>query len=228
MSRIALSSSIAPTSCAMPPVGRPRSIAIDIVWRTRVPPPTPITILWRFLTSASSSTSGRIASLPRSKMLWPPIETSETSGKIWRSRSLLGLREDAAVLQRLAHQLRLDMRAAVAADELRHVALDDSAENDERRPSCGAFRESASCENHARAGRASSYRSRRPSPSPSSGRRTVCSAVMPLVVRRVERRVLGVRRAALRHTVERRGVDDDLRHRRGAGCDRSTEKYWIM
>ena len=42
----------------------------------------------------------------------------------------LGVRKHLAVLQRLAHQLRLDVRAAIVGDELGHWILDreDSAE----------------------------------------------------------------------------------------------------
>src|SRR4051812_38980571 len=88
LSMRALSSSIAPTSWATPPVGRPRSSATDTVWRTRVPPPTPTIILCLPRASPSSSAMGRSASLPRSKMDWPPMPTSTTSGRISNSRSL--------------------------------------------------------------------------------------------------------------------------------------------
>jgi hypothetical protein len=56
LSILALSSSMAPTSWATPPTGSPRSSAIEAVWRTRVPPPTPSTMrspAW--CSSASSS-----------------------------------------------------------------------------------------------------------------------------------------------------------------------------
>src|SRR5436309_1961332 len=72
----------------MPPVGRPRSRATLTVWRTRVPPPTPMTSLCFERNDPSSATSGRSADLPRSKIDWPPIETSATSGMISNSRSL--------------------------------------------------------------------------------------------------------------------------------------------
>jgi len=50
-------------------------------------------------------------------MLCPPIETSETSGRSG-GRLAVGAGEDVFVLQGLAHQRRVDVRAAIAPTRL--------------------------------------------------------------------------------------------------------------
>src|SRR5690242_7909707 len=52
--------------------------------RARVPAPVPRIILWRSRLETISSTTGQTAPRPRSMMLWPPIFTTFTQGRIAR------------------------------------------------------------------------------------------------------------------------------------------------
>ena len=88
--------------------GAPRSSAIETVWRTRVPPPTPIMSLClraqrrdlRDERAGAPPCRGRRSTARRSP-------TSTTLGMISNSRSESRPRDDLAVDQRLAHQARL-------------------------------------------------------------------------------------------------------------------------
>ena len=123
--KTALHSSIAPTSCATPPAGRPRSSATLIVWRTRVPPPTPK----HHLVLLGRAERAELLDERQDRVL-AAVEDRLTADAdhddVGHDRELaLGarLRDDALVDERLAHERRLDVRPAVAGDELAHVVL---------------------------------------------------------------------------------------------------------
>ena len=104
----------APTSCATPPVGKPRSSATEHVCRTRVPPPTPMSSLCFCIRGPSSSTSGQDG-------LRAAIEdglASDADHDDVRHDLDLALAEraglDVAVLQGLAHQRGADVGPPVA------------------------------------------------------------------------------------------------------------------
>src|SRR5882724_6246619 len=93
------------------------------MWRARVPAPVPRIILCRSRLATISSTSGYTALRPRSMMLWPPILTTLTHGRMAKS-GVFSVALYGAVGQRTGEQLLAQRREyALIFDGIFHCLL---------------------------------------------------------------------------------------------------------